>query len=52
MTPRIVCPDCGMSTWKEGFGCTLPGCENYAVLVEEKDADSNDALSKAAQSGP
>lgn len=35
--PRIVCPDCGMSTWKEGFGCTLPGCENYGVLIGKAD---------------
>jgi hypothetical protein len=30
--PRVVCPDCGMSTWKEGFGCMLPGCANHGVL--------------------
>lgn len=36
---RIVCPDCGMSTWLEDFGCALPGCENYGVL--EANDDSN-----------
>ena len=30
----MVCPDCGMTTWDKDFGCRLPGCENYAVLVE------------------
>jgi len=30
---RVVCPDCGQSTWREGFGCALPGCDNHAVLV-------------------
>lgn len=30
---RIVCPDCGMSTWDEEFGCRLPGCENYGVIA-------------------
>lgn len=29
----MVCPDCGMTTWDKDFGCRLPGCENYAVLV-------------------
>lgn len=33
---RIVCPDCGMSTWDESFGCLLPGCENYGVLDEQE----------------
>lgn len=28
MTGRIVCPGCGMSTWRNG-GCALEGCENY-----------------------
>lgn len=36
--PRIVCPDCGMSTWKEEFGCMLTGCENYGVLQEQEPA--------------
>lgn len=40
---RIVCPDCGMSTWDEAFGCRLPGCENYGVLWVGEDplADGN-----------
>lgn len=43
---QMVCPDCGMTTWKDGFGCVLPGCENYGVLTTaggEKDADSDTA---------
>lgn len=32
----IVCPGCGMSTWIDGEGCALPGCENYRVLVSER----------------
>jgi len=38
----MVCPNCGMSTWDRDFGCRLPGCENYGVLAEEIDADSNE----------
>ena len=33
----MVCPDCGMTTWKEDFGCVLPGCENYGVLEANDD---------------
>lgn len=29
----IVCPGCGMSTWIDGEGCALPGCENHRVLI-------------------
>jgi hypothetical protein len=36
--PRVVCPDCGMSTWKEGFGCVLPGCANHGVLTVPAEA--------------
>lgn len=30
---RVVCPECGQSTWRKDFGCALPGCENHACLV-------------------
>lgn len=30
---RVVCAECGQSTWRAEFGCTLPGCDNHAVLV-------------------
>lgn len=30
---RVVCPACGQSTWREEFGCVLPGCDSHAVLV-------------------
>lgn len=49
----IICPNCGMSTWKDKFGCTLPGCENYEVLVEdvwlsvEDDSDYDDDYADA-----
>lgn len=48
---RIVCPDCGMSTWKDGFGCTLPGCENYGVLIGKADPPQPTVEQEPAQEG-
>jgi hypothetical protein len=28
-----VCPTCAHSTWRDGYGCTRPGCETTACLV-------------------
>lgn len=39
----MVCPNCGMTTWDKDFGCRLPGCDNYAVLVEnDEQGESED----------
>lgn len=38
----MVCPDCGMSTWKAGFGCLLPICANYGVLTTAEPEANDD----------
>ena len=41
---RIVCLGCGMHTWVKDFGCTLPGCDNYVVVVKKRVFDALDQL--------
>lgn len=33
----IVCPNCGMSTWRDGEGCVLLGCANYSAERVKRD---------------
>lgn len=40
----MVCPDCGMTTWDAGFGCRLPGCENYGVLADDEQDDGRNQV--------